>query len=268
MITGIDHLVVAVADLDDAADTLEAAVGLATVPGGAHPDHGTANRLVWLGDTYLELVTVVDPDRAGGSWFGRLVLERLEAGGGLAALCLSSDDLDADVAAARQRGAAVAGPFPGERQRPDGRVVRWRLAIPEPLRLDGAPFLIEHDPTAAEWTPAERAERAAFVHPAGGPVRLELLELRLDDVRLTQNRYLRTWGLLTRPSLAGGGARDIDVGRQVIRLRRCAGARSQPPAVHLVILPPPDRSRTRQLPDAGAAGVLGLEFRWRTVDSA
>jgi hypothetical protein len=268
MITGIDHLVIAVGDLDEAAAALAGSVGLAVTPGGTHPDHGTANRLAWLGDTYLELVAVVDPERARHSWFGRLVLDRLAAGGGLAALCLASDDLAADIAAARGRGVDVAGPFPGERRRPDGRVVRWRLALPDPLGVDAAPFLIEHDPTAAEWTPIERAERAAFVHPVGGPVRLELVELPLDDVRRTRDRYLRTWGLLARPSLAGGGARDVSVGRQIVRLRRQVGAESQSPTVHLVVLPQPHRPPTRRPRAATAAAVLGLEFRWRTADGA
>lgn len=268
MITGIDHLVIAVGDLDEAAAAVARSVGLAVVPGGTHPDHGTANRLVWLGDTYLELVAVVDPDRAWHSWFGRLVLDRLAAGGGLAALCLASDDLAADIAAARGRGVDVAGPFPGERRRPDGRVVRWRLALPDPLGVDAAPFLIEHDPTAAEWTSIERAERAAFVHPVGGPVRLELVELPLGDVRRTQDRYLRTWGLLARPSLAGGGARDVSVGRQIIRLRRRVGAESELPTVGLAALAPPGWSRAGQLPGTDAAEVLSLEFRWRPAGSA
>ena len=35
---------------------LEASVGLGATGGGRHPGQGTVNRLVWLGDSYLELI--------------------------------------------------------------------------------------------------------------------------------------------------------------------------------------------------------------------
>ena len=107
----------------------------------------------------------------------------------------------------------------GERRRADGAVVRWRLATPRLLGPSEPPFIIEHDPAAAEWTPAERAARSAQAHPLGGPVRLEVLELAVDDVNRTMQRFVRTAGLRFRPSLSGGGSRDADVGRQSVRLR-------------------------------------------------
>ncbi|MCW2985323.1 MAG: hypothetical protein JWR63_2893 [Conexibacter sp.] len=73
----IDHLVLAVTDLDAAAARLTAATGLAVTPGGEHPDWGTRNRIVPLGrgHGYLELVAVADPRAAAGSAFGRAVAE-------------------------------------------------------------------------------------------------------------------------------------------------------------------------------------------------
>jgi hypothetical protein len=86
---------------------------------------------------------------------------------------------------------------------------------------------IEHDRASAEWTSADRAARSAQAHPFGGPVRLEVLELAVDDVNGTIQRFVRTAGLRFRPSLSGGGSRDADVGRQIIRLRpRRGGAGS------------------------------------------
>jgi Glyoxalase-like domain len=43
------------------------------VAGGRHPGWGTANRIVPLGETYLELVAVVDEAEAAQSAFGRRV---------------------------------------------------------------------------------------------------------------------------------------------------------------------------------------------------
>src|SRR5687767_15772991 len=45
----------------------EARHGLASVDGGRHRDFGTANRIIPLGSTYLELVAVVDPGAAARS---------------------------------------------------------------------------------------------------------------------------------------------------------------------------------------------------------
>src|SRR4051794_41897410 len=62
----LDHLILAVADLDAGAAALTAAIGLAVEPGGVHPDWGTENRIVPLGEAYLELVAVADPEVAAG----------------------------------------------------------------------------------------------------------------------------------------------------------------------------------------------------------
>lgn len=267
MLVGIDHLVIAVNRLEEAAAWLEGEVGLTTAPGGRHPDHGTANRLVWLGDSYLELVTVEDDARAERSWFGTAVLSALAGGGGLAAICLASDNLDADLARARSANPLVEGPIVGERQRPDGRVVRWRLVVPNRVGPDQAPFVIEHDPTAAEWTPAERAARAAHTHPIGGRVRLELLELPVEDVRRTQDRYLRTWGLLARPSLVGGGARDVAVGEQTVRIRAATPGAPRWPTIGLVVLATPGGRPAPREPGNAAEG-FGVRLRWRWANEA
>ena len=57
----IDHVLYGVQDLDLAAGRLEADHGLVAAGGGSHGELGTANRLIPLGDQYLELITVADP---------------------------------------------------------------------------------------------------------------------------------------------------------------------------------------------------------------
>ena len=69
----LDHVVIAAADLDTAARELEERHGLASLPGGRHPDWGTANRIVPLGATYLELIAVVDEPTAARTVPGRWV---------------------------------------------------------------------------------------------------------------------------------------------------------------------------------------------------
>lgn len=45
----IDHLIVCVGDLDEAARSFKDRLGLNSVEGGRHPGHGTANRIIPLG---------------------------------------------------------------------------------------------------------------------------------------------------------------------------------------------------------------------------
>ena len=69
----LDHVLIAVTDLEAGAREVETRIGLSSVEGGQHRDWGTANRIVPLGSSYLELVAVVDPRVAAGSSFGRWV---------------------------------------------------------------------------------------------------------------------------------------------------------------------------------------------------
>jgi len=220
---GIDHLVIVVADPDEAAAQLDRELGLAATGGGRHDALGTFNRLIWLGDSYVELVGVFDRALAAKSWLGAPTLRSLDVGGGLATWAIATDDLDHDVAGLREAGSDLGEPIAGERRRSDGRIVRWRISMPPQLGRGEPPFLIEHGPTSAEWTPTDRASRSRQRHPIGGPVRIEALELPVDDVNETIRRLLRTMGLRFRPSLSGGGSRDADIGGQTVRLRSRLG---------------------------------------------
>ena len=260
MFLGIDHLVFAVPDPDAAADDVVRDLGLEATGGGRHEALGTHNRLVWLGDAYLELIGVFDRALAERSWIGMPTMRALDAGGGLATWAIASDELDRDLAALRSLGADLLEPTLGERLRADGTTVRWRLAAPRRLGPADPPFLIEHDPDGAEWTPAERTARAEQRHPVGGPVQLEILELTVDDVNATMQRFARAAGLRFRPSLTGGGSRDAVVGAQTFRLRPRRGAGAQATAsIHLAV-DGPIEPRT--------ADLLGCHWVVRPVNQA
>jgi len=256
MLVSIDHLVLAVPDLDAAASELERAAGLRATGGGRHEALGTANRLVWFGDSYVELVAVVDREVAAGSWLGGPTLAALERGGSFVGWALRTDALDADVRAARATGARFGDPQPGERTRADGRIVRWRIALPGPVGPAELPFLIERDEGSAEWSPADRAARSIEPHPVGGPVRLDVIELPTADIPAAIASYLRTYGIRFRPSLAGGGARDANIGRQIVRLRPPSSAAT--PVFRLAGTVGPDRT----------ADVLGCRWVVRAAGPA
>jgi hypothetical protein len=219
MLTGIDHYIVVVPDPDEAADQLEQAIGLRASAGGRHAAYGSFNRLVWLGDSYIEILGVADRELAAGAWFGPHALKVLDrAGAGYIGVSFVSDDLDAEMAGLHRQGSRLGAAEPGQRHRPDGGTVRWKVASGDPDPELGYLFLIEHDHTGAEWNEQDRARRAAESHPLGGPARLERVELPVSDVRAKTMSLHRDLGLAFRPSLAGEGARDTSIGRQVLRL--------------------------------------------------
>jgi hypothetical protein len=134
----IDHVIIAVDDLDDAAAAFEREHGLASVVGGRHPGHGTGNRIIPLGDSYLELMAIVDDHEATTSPLGTWLRRRLTASGdGPVALCLRTDD----IAAVAERTGDRA--FPMTRTRPDGVELSWHLLALDAAMELGLPFFIQ-----------------------------------------------------------------------------------------------------------------------------
>jgi len=168
----LDHVVIAAADLSAAARELEARHGLLSVEGGRHPGWGTANRIVPLGDAYLELVAVADPAAAAASAFGAWVAAGVASGGGPLGWAVRTDRID-DVA--QRLGLTVAD---GSRSTRSGDMLRWRLAGVEQAAAEPClPFFIEW----GAGTPLPG--RAAAAHPAGA-VRVARLELAGAPERL------------------------------------------------------------------------------------
>ncbi|GBD12792.1 hypothetical protein HRbin24_00806 [bacterium HR24] len=146
LVRRLDHLVLAVRDLEEAAARWQG-LGLDVRPGGNHPGLGTHNALVRFGADYVELLAVRDEAeaRAGGLMAPVLSLlqRRREV---MAGLCLASDDIDALARALAAAGLSYRGPVAMSRRRPDGRVLGWRLLVPEstPWRCP-LPFFIQWD---------------------------------------------------------------------------------------------------------------------------
>lgn len=138
----VDHVVYGVHDL-------EGDFPLPSEAGGSHPGLGTSNRIVGLGDAYIELLAgpVVDellgdgPDR----WLGWMV---------------RTHDVEAEAARLGLDVIAMS------RARPDGVELRWRLAgwgLGGPL-----PVFIQWD---TPWAP-------------GGEARLEWIEVAVSPTSL------------------------------------------------------------------------------------
>jgi Glyoxalase-like domain len=198
MVSGVDHLVIAVPDLDTAASELERQVGLRATGGGRHEGMGTANRIAWLADgSYLELIAVEARAEAVRWPVGAASVEALESrGGGLACYALLEDDLGARVAELRAAGSSIGPAIAGSRRRMDGDLVEWWTAAPEHIGLpDGIPFLIRHAYAGAEWGPAAMRARADVAQPLPSPVVLARLDLAAADPPALAARYRQELGL-------------------------------------------------------------------------
>ena len=148
MILGIDHLVIAVPELEKAA-TAYRELGFTVAPGGRHPV-GTHNALIAFDDgSYLELVSFYreSPDHP---WWGAL-----QDGGGLVDYCLRTDDLAADTRAFRAAGVEIVDAVPQSRERPDGYRVAWMVSLVRSRHRGVAPFLIKDETPRAERVPRD-----------------------------------------------------------------------------------------------------------------
>lgn len=145
----VDHVVYGVRDLEAAAERLRRDFGLSSVAGGSHPGFGTSNRLVGLGDSYVELLAGPPVDAVLGDGADRLL-----------GWMLRTDDVDAE---GERLGLDVIAM---SRDRPDGVELRWRLAgwgLGGPL-----PVFIQWD---TPWEPGGEA-RLAWVEVAVNPTSL------------------------------------------------------------------------------------------------
>ena len=143
----IDHLVLAVRDLDEARATFQR-LGFTLTPVARHP-FGTANALAQFGGSFLEILAVADtaaiPPGDGTHFsFGAFNRDFLEGGEGLSMLVLKSTDAAADRADFAANDLRTYEPFGFERVAtgPDGteRKVAFSLTFTSDSRLKRAGF--------------------------------------------------------------------------------------------------------------------------------
>jgi len=152
---GIDHLVLAVADLE-AARRRYRSFGFTTTPRAEHP-FGTANSLVQLRENFLELLSIdaphkIPPKVSGHFSFGAYNKRYTERREGMSMLVLQSDDARRDRAEFAANGLRTYAPFDFSRQAtlPDGSrvTISFSLAFVTEERMPEAAFFVcqQHAP--------------------------------------------------------------------------------------------------------------------------
>ncbi len=161
MSRAIDHLVLAVHDLDAAREAYRR-MGFTLTPPAQHP-WGTANSLVQLQGNFLELLAIADPakippqepTRFSFGAFNETFLKRRQ---GLSMLVFQSTDARRDQAEFKARGLQTYEPFDFSRQAklPDGslKTVAFSLAFAtEPRMPDAAFFTCQQHAPEFFWKP-------------------------------------------------------------------------------------------------------------------
>lgn len=150
-ITGLDHIMIAVRDLEAAAKTFRA-LGFTLAPRGQHAEWGTANYCMMFGADYLELIAAVGE----GGPAERVRSFLASRGEGLMALVWGSENAEADCA-------RLGVEAPGDLSRTiEGEVARFKAGILPPETTPGIPaFLCQH------LTP-EKLRRPGWTEHANG----------------------------------------------------------------------------------------------------
>jgi len=201
MIQGIDHLVIVVNDLEQAAKDY-GELGFTVVPGGQHPV-GSHNALISFPDgSYLEIIAFYR-EATDHRWW-----DALSKGERLVDFCLQTDDLPGDTLKLRDAGVAINDPVIWSRKRPDGFELKWLLSLATGSHRGIAPFLIE------DITPRAARIPQQFGH-ANGIVGIDRIIVAVGDFSAIDTWY----GALLRAK----GERIIDAGLAAEGLRYKAG---------------------------------------------
>lgn len=174
MMLALDHLAVSAASLEEGANWVEMALGVAPTGGGKHSNMGTHNRLLSLGDLYLEVIAIdpAAPKPTHPRWFD---LDHFRGAPRLTNWICRTEDLDAALGSAPEGTGTATDLARGD--------YRWRFAVPPTGKL---PF-DDCFPALIQWQ--------GDLHPAK--------TLRDHGIRLTRLEITHPHAPVLRTALAG-----------------------------------------------------------------
>ncbi len=174
----LDHLAISAQSLHDGVEAVEAALGVKLAGGGQHPHMSTHNRLLGLGDVYLEVIAA-DPSVLPPTWPRWFDLDNFSGPPRLTNWVAGCENINAALAASP---AGTGRPVDLQRGG-----YRWKMAVPAngKLPFDGAfPALIQWEGTLhpAQRLPESlvRLTRLEIAHPDAAGLQDALARLFLD----------------------------------------------------------------------------------------
>ena len=142
MISTLDHLIVAVKDLEEAEKNYKKIFGADPVWRGEHKALGTINSIFNFKNTYFELLA------AKGSGLGAELVNNsiAEKGDGLLGIVFGTDDINQTTNSLKEIGYEVSNPIEGEGENSKNKKLRkWKnLFLPPELTRGIFSFIIQH----------------------------------------------------------------------------------------------------------------------------
>jgi hypothetical protein len=180
----VDHIMWGVRDLDEGMAFIEEHTSIKAVIGGVHPNRGTRNALISLGERqYLEILA---PDPAQSTMDGRAAFLKTLAKPKIITWAAGTRDIDTIEKGVKAAGYETEGIQTGSRKKPDGSVLEWRNLTLKGHDGDIIPFVIE-------WG-------SSSTHPSvDSPTGCKLRELRLEHPDPDKmNGFLEAMGFQVR----------------------------------------------------------------------
>ena len=141
MINKVDHLIVAVKDIEEAENNFSKLFGAAPVWTGEHPELGTVNSIFNFSNIYFELLASKG-EGAGADFVNDRISNQ---GEGLAGLVLGADRLDLIRKKILDKGYPIGEISEGYARDNDGNIRKWEnLFLPTGLSRGIFSFLIKH----------------------------------------------------------------------------------------------------------------------------
>ncbi|PWC42335.1 VOC family protein [Azospirillum sp. TSO22-1] len=189
-IDGIDHLVIAVRDLDKAREAY-ARLGFTLTARGRHTELKSANHTIMFADDYVELLAIEEPSPATAAWS-----EFLKTREGLAAAALKTADArsaQAELAAAGLSGGEAVD-FGRPVDLPEGRRdARFTITQVAPAATPGGRmFLCQHHTRDVVW-------RSEYLTHENGATALAALIVAADDPEAVAGPYATLFGTRVEP---------------------------------------------------------------------
>ena len=197
----LDHLVIAVRDLDLASQNYQRLLGRKPSWTGRHPTYGTANVLFRIDNCYIELLAPTDQSK-DSAWSRALNGHLDTVGEGLYAIALGTDDISASVAEIRQAGIHIDDAAAGDGvDEQTGARREWANARMPVKETRGVPaFVIEHR------SPADALPVAPSTSPEGTAVHaVDHVVVAASHMSACLQLWHETLGLDLRLTLDRGG---------------------------------------------------------------
>jgi catechol 2,3-dioxygenase-like lactoylglutathione lyase family enzyme len=202
MLTYIDHVTLAVRDLDLAISTFRRRFSFVVGKKQTAESPQLANAVIPLGQGYLELLSPSGVRSLGPSPIALRLGNFLEAQEGLFSFAVRSSSIQGDVAALQERGSTLEDP-----QSQGGDGADWATSFPAEQEA-GGPYVIQHD------SESDAIRQAALSQPFALRS-IEEVVVIVRDVEEAIGVYDRDLGLTPRRRL-GGRAQLPLVGSKIL----------------------------------------------------